>query len=278
MPKNWFVVGASRGMGRELTERLLARGDHVAATVRDLDHVADLTDRYDHAFWVRSLDVTDTAAVRAVTDEAFAALGRVDVVVANAGYGVFGTAEDLGDAQIDAMIATNLTGSIQLARAAVPHLRVQGGGLLMQMSSMGAQIAFPAFSLYHVTKWGIEGFYESLAQEVEPFGIRTTLVEPGVVRTGFFDASTRVPPSPPYRGGPADRPPLTTDDMVDGQENTVAAMIRAADSPNPPRRLVLGSDAWQLVTDALRARLDDVTAQRANAATADIGFTIGPAG
>ncbi|GAB7070218.1 SDR family oxidoreductase [Mycobacterium hodleri] len=278
MPKTWFIVGASRGIGRELAEQLLARGDHVAATVRDVDHVADLVDRYGDAFWVRALDVTDSAAVRAVTDEAFASHDRVDVVVANAGYGVFGAAEDLSDAHVDSMIATNLTGSIQLARAAVPHLRAQGGGLLMQMSSMGAHIAFPAFSLYHVTKWGIEGFYEALAQEVAPFGIRTTLVEPGVVRTGFFDASTRVPPSAPYRGGPADRPPLSTDDMVDSQEKTVAAMIRAGDSDDPPRRLVLGSDAWQLVTDALRGRLEELTAQRANAATADIGFTIGPSG
>ena len=143
MPKTWYIVGASRGMGRELAERLLARGDRVAATARDIDHVADLVDRYGDAFWVRALDVTDAAAVHAVTDEAFASHGRVDVVVANVGYGVFGVAEDLSNEQIDAMIATNLTGSIQLARAAVPHLRSQGGGLLMQMSSMGAQIAFP---------------------------------------------------------------------------------------------------------------------------------------
>ncbi|KAA0100877.1 SDR family oxidoreductase [Mycolicibacterium sp. P1-18] len=278
MPKTWFIVGASRGMGRELAEQLLARGDHVAATVRDTNGVADLADRYGDAFWVRALDVTDPDAVRAVTDEAFAAHERVDVVVANAGYGVFGAAEDLSDAQIDAVIATNLTGSIHLARAAVPHLRNQGGGLLMQMSSMGGHIAFPAFSLYHVTKWGIEGFYEALAQEVEPFGIKTTLVEPGVVRTGFFEAAPRVPLSEPYLGGPADRPTPSVDEMVDSQEKTVAAMIRAGDSTEPPRRLVLGSDAWQLVTDALRGRLDELTAQRANAATADIGFTIAPSG
>jgi NAD(P)-dependent dehydrogenase (short-subunit alcohol dehydrogenase family) len=113
---------------------------------------------------------------------------------------VFATAEDLTDSQIDQMIATNLTRSIQLARAVSPHLRAQGGGLLMQMSSMGGQIAFPSFSLYHVTKWGIEGFFDALAAEVAPFGIRTTLIEPGMVRTGFFDAAIRVPVSAPYRG------------------------------------------------------------------------------
>jgi NAD(P)-dependent dehydrogenase (short-subunit alcohol dehydrogenase family) len=182
---------------------------------------------------------------------------------------VFAAAEDLTDAQIDQMIATNLTGSIQLARAVLPHLREQGGGLLMQMSSMGGQIAFPGFSLYHVSKWGIEGFFEALAVEVEPLGIRTTLIEPGMVRTGFFDAATRVPVSAPYRGGPADREPIPVEDMTDSQENTITAVIRAADSANPPRRLVLGSDAWQLITGTLGERLADIEAQQDNAATAD---------
>jgi NAD(P)-dependent dehydrogenase (short-subunit alcohol dehydrogenase family) len=258
-------------MGRELVEQLLARGDQVAATVRDTTQLDDLVGRYGERLWVRALDVTDTAGVRAVVGEAFAAHDRIDVVVSNAGYGVFGVAEDLDDEQIDRMIATNLTGSIQLARAVLPHLRAQGGGHVMQMSSMGAHLAFPAFSLYHVTKWGIEGFYEALAQEVAPHGIRTTLVEPGVVRTGFFDAATRVPVSEPYVGGPADRPPMSTDDMVDSQEKTVAAMIRAGDSTDPPRRLLLGSDAWHLVTEALAGRLDELLPQRDNAATADIG-------
>ena len=132
---------------------------------------------------MRVLDVTDTALMRRVVAEAFADLGRVDVVVSNAGFGVFGAAEDLADEQVEAMIATNLTASIQLARAVIPYLRAQGGGRLLQLSSMGGHIAFPAFSLYHAAKWGIEGFYESLAAEVEPFGIRTTLVEPGMIRS-----------------------------------------------------------------------------------------------
>jgi NAD(P)-dependent dehydrogenase (short-subunit alcohol dehydrogenase family) len=139
----------------------------------------------------------------------------------------------------------------------------------MQMSSMGGQLAFPSFSLYHVTKWGIEGFFDALAAEVEPFGIRTTLIEPGMVRTGFFDAATRVPVSAPYRGGPADREAIPVAEMTDSQENTVAGVIRAAVSPNPPRRLVLGSDAWQMMTGALGERLAEVEAQRDNAATAN---------
>jgi NAD(P)-dependent dehydrogenase (short-subunit alcohol dehydrogenase family) len=269
MAKTWFVTGASRGMGRELVEQLLAGGDRVAATLRRPGRLDDLAAEYGDRLWVRSLDVTDTARLRAVVDEAFTAHDRIDVVVSNAGYGVFAVAEDLTDEQIDQMIETNLTGSIQLARAVVPHLRAQGGGHLMQMSSMGGQITFPAFSMYHVTKWGIEGFYDALAAEVEPFGIRTTLIEPGMVRTGFFDAATRVPVSAPYAGGPADNEPIPVEDMTDSQENTVAAIIRAARSEDPPRRLVLGSDAWKLMTGTLRQRLTDIEAQRDNAATAD---------
>lgn len=269
MTKTWFITGASRGMGRELTEQALERGDTVAATMRRPDQLDDLAARWGDRLWRRALDVTDAEAVRGVVGEAFASLDRIDVVVSNAGYGVFGVAEDLDDKQVDEMIATNLTGSIQLARAVVPHLRAQGGGRLMQMSSMGGHLTFPAFSLYHATKWGIEGFYDSLALEVEPFGIHTTLIEPGVVRTGFFDAATRIPLSDPYRGGPADRPAPTTEEMTDSPERTVAAIIRAADTEQPPRRLVLGSDAWALMTDALSRRLVEVAAQHDNAATAD---------
>ncbi|WP_370937692.1 SDR family oxidoreductase [Amycolatopsis sp. cg13] len=270
MSRSWFVTGASRGMGRELVEQVLARGDRVAATLRRPEQLDDLAKRYGDRLWVRALDVTDTPRVRAVAEEAFAAHGRIDVVVSNAGYGVFATAEDLTDAQIDQMIATNLTSSIQLARAVVPRLRAQDGGLLMQMSSMGGQLAFPTFSLYHVTKWGIEGFFDALAAEVAPFGIRTTLIEPGMVRTGFFDAATRVPVSAPYRGGPADQEPIPVEEMTDSLERTVAGIIRAAVSPEPPRRLVLGSDAWRLMTGALRERLAEVESQQENAATADV--------
>jgi NAD(P)-dependent dehydrogenase (short-subunit alcohol dehydrogenase family) len=266
----WFVTGASRGFGRELTEQLLARGDRVAATLRHPDQLADLAAGHGDRLWVRELDVTDAGLMRRVVRDAFADLGRVDVVVSNAGFGVFGTAEDLTDDQVEAMISTNLTASIQLARAVVPHLRAQGGGRLVQVSSMGGQIAFPAFSMYHATKWGIEGFYESLAQEVEPFGIRTILVEPGMIRTGFYAAATRVPVSPPYRGGPADRAPIPLEQMPGDQARVVTAMIDAARSPDPPRRLLLGSDAYRLVQQALAARLAGVQAQKDLAASTDV--------
>ena len=132
-----------------------------------------------------TLDVTDIRAVHSNVAAAFEAMGRIDVVVNNAGYGLFGAAEEVTDEQIDRQIATNLTGSIQVIRAALPHLRRQGGGRIVQVSSEGGQIAYPNFSLYHATKWGIEGFVESVAKEVGPFGIDFVIVEPGPTSTQF---------------------------------------------------------------------------------------------
>ena len=269
-PTTWFITGASRGFGRELAEQLLARGDRVAATLRRPGQLDDLAGQYGDRLWVRALDVTETGPLRRVVQQAFADLGRVDVVVSNAGYGVFGAAEDLTDAQVEAVISTNLTASIQLARAVLPYLRAQGGGLLMQMSSMGGHIAFPAFSMYHATKWGIEGFYEALAAEVEPFGIRTMLVEPGMIRTGFYQAATRVPASRAYQGTPVDRDPLPLEEMPGDQAKVVTAMIQAALAPDPPRRLLLGSDAYRWVHEALTARLASFEAQQDLAASTDV--------
>src|SRR5258708_38637447 len=197
MASTWFITGASRGIGRELTEQALARGDRVAATLRHPEQLDDLAAVHSDRFWVRQLDVTDTMQMSRVIKEAFTDHERIDVVVSNAGFGVFGAAEDLTNDQVEQMIATNLTAAIQLARLVVPYLRRQGGGRLMQLSSMGGHIAFPAFSLYHTTKWGIEGFYEALAQEVAPFGMHTTLDEPGMIRTSFYEAATRAPVSEP---------------------------------------------------------------------------------
>ena len=141
--KTWFVTGASRGMGRSVTEQLLARGDRVAATARRPEQLDDLRAAHGDRLWVRALDVTDTVAQRAVVDAAFADLGRIDVVVANAGFGVFGAAEELEDADVDSLLATNLTAVIQLTLAVLPHLRAQGGGRLMPVSRMGAHVDVP---------------------------------------------------------------------------------------------------------------------------------------
>lgn len=168
--RTWLITGVSSGFGHELATQLLERGECVIGTVRSIDKVAGLIEQYPDTFNAPLLDVTDTAAVRKVVDEAFAA-GRVDVLVSNAGYGLFGAAEELTDAQVDHIIATNLTSSITLIRAALPHLRAQGGGRVIQLSSYGGQVAFAGNSLHHAAKWGIEGFVESAAQKVAGFGI-----------------------------------------------------------------------------------------------------------
>lgn len=275
--RTWFITGTSSGFGRQLTEQLLARGDRVAATARRLESLDDLAARYGDQLWRARLDVTDTAALRAVTDRAFAELGRIDVVVSNAGYGLFGAPEELSDEQIDRQIATNLTASIQLARATTPHLRRQGGGRYIQIASIGGQIAFPAMSLYHATKWGIEGFWESAAPELAPFGIGVTIVEPGMARTNFGSGGSVLgAPLPEYADGPSGQlrrvlsgelPPLPT---PGDPAKIAAAIIDSADQAEAPLRLTLGSDAYELATAALRDRLEALAAKRNLAYSTDV--------
>ena len=274
MSTTWFITGTSSGLGRHLTELLLERGHRVAATLRSPSRLDDLTARYGDRLWVRELDVTDTARLREVVDAAFTELGRIDVVVSNAGFGLVGMAEAFTDEQIDLQLRTNVTAAIQLARAATPHLRSQGGGRLLQLSSQGGHMAFPGYSLYHASKWAVEGFFEALAGELEPFGITTTLVEPGVARTDFASKSDVVPHPPAYDGTPAveflrsDADRSATD--VAGDPRKMAdAIISIAELDDPPRRQLLGSDAYDNVTRALSARLDAARAQRDLAVTTD---------
>lgn len=266
MSKTWLITGASAGLGRMLTERLLARGDRVAATVRREVALDDLRSRHGERLRVFTLDVSDVQAIRARVDEAFLAMGRIDVVVSNAAYGLFGAAEELEDAQIDRQIATNLTGSIQLIRAVLPHLRGQGGGRIVQVSSEGGQIAYPNFSLYHATKWGIEGFVEAVAQEVGPFGIDFLIVEPGPTHTNFGANLDQAEPLDCYADTPsgAVRRALATGDFGSFGDagKTVDAMIPAMDAPNPPLRLALGQSAYDSIRKALAERLRSVESQR----------------
>ena len=267
MGKTWLITGASSGFGRLMTERLLARGDRVVATVRKTGALDDLEASAGDRLRVMALDVTETGAVRRVVDEAFSQAGPIDVVVSNAGYGLFGAAEELGDDEIDRQIATNLVGSIQVIRAALPHLRGQGGGRILQVSSEGGQIAYPNFSLYHATKWGIEGFVEAVAQEVAAFGIELTLVEPGPTRTDFGASLAMAPAAPAYRDTPtgemrraiaAGQSPFVRDEpgwMVE-------AMIASAER-TPTLRLTLGAGSYDRIRAALVGRLAALDAQEA---------------
>jgi NAD(P)-dependent dehydrogenase (short-subunit alcohol dehydrogenase family) len=201
--ETWFITGTSTGFGRLLTEKLLQRGDRVVATVRQSSALDALKAQHGDRLRVAVLDLTDTAAIRQVVDAAFAELGRIDVVVSNAAYGLFGAGEEVTDEQIRHQIDTNLIGSIQLIRAALPHLRAQGGGRIMQVSSAGGQTTYPNFGLYHATKWGIEGFAETVAKEVAPFNIGITIVEPGATPTNFGGGLVSAPAMAVYDQTPA---------------------------------------------------------------------------
>ncbi len=271
---SWFITGTSTGFGRILTEKLLERGDRVAATLRRPEALDELKTRFGDALWVEALDVADTAAIRRVVDRAFAELGRIDVIVNNAGYALFGAAEEVTDDQIRQQIDTNLIGSIQVTRAALPHLRAQGGGRIMQLSSMGGQISLPALSLYHATKWAIEGFFESVIQEVEPFGIEITLVEPAGARTNFaYGSMVHAAPMDVYADTKVG---AFRKARLDGSYNptldpdkVALAMIQSLETHPAPKRLTLGSNAYTLVRAGLSERLAALEAQKDLALSAD---------
>ena len=270
--RTWLITGVSSGFGRELTSQLLDRGDRVVGTVRDVDTVKDLTARHPESFHANVLDVTDTAAIREVVDRVFKQLGRVDVVVSNAGYGLFGAAEELTDAQVEHIIATNLTGSVQLIRSALPHLRHQGCGRIIQISSYGGQVAFPGNAMYHATKWGIEGFVEAVAQEVSSFGIGVTIVEPGGARTQFRYGSAQVAElMPEYDQTPAHSFLAMLDPangLAPGDPARMAArIIESVDIEPAPLRMVLGLQALAGTITTLRKRIEDFEGQVDLAAT-----------
>lgn len=272
--RTWLITGANSGFGRHLSEQLLSRGDRVVGTSRTVGGGDDLSARWPDAFRAAHLDVTDPAEITAVVDEAWAALSRIDVVVSNAGYGLMGAAEELTDEQVAHQIATNLTGSIRLIRAALPHLRRQGGGRILQLSSVGGQAAWPGGSLYHATKWGVEGFADALAGEVAPFGIGVTIVEPGGARTNFrYGSSVLADRIEAYDGTPAAaiRRILTerTTQGIGDPALMATAMIASVDQDPAPRRLVLGSDAYQAIDTALTTRLADLRTQRESAEATD---------
>ncbi|MEU6239763.1 SDR family oxidoreductase [Streptomyces sp. NPDC047024] len=259
MTATWFITGTSSGFGRLLTERLLARGDRVAATLRRPETLDDLRAKYGHRLWTARLDVTDTEEVRRVADEAFRALGTIDVVVNNAGYGVLASVEEASDEQIRRVVDTNLIGSIQVIRAVLPHLRAQGGGRVLQVSTAGGQTTYPGLSYYHASKWGIEGFCETVAREIAPFGVALTIVEPGATPTNFGTSIDTAPPLAAYADTPAG---ATRQAVAEGRfplpnsaEKIAEAMIDLVDSGATPLRLPLGPDTYDDVHAALAGRL-----------------------
>lgn len=272
--RTWLITGVSSGLGYEMTKQLLEKGNKVIGTVRNKSKVADLIEKYPETFTCEILDVTDFPAIRNLVDRSFEKFGRIDVIISNAGYGLFGAAEELSEDEVNHIIATNLTGSIQLIRSAIPHLRTQGGGRIIQISSYGGQVAFPGNSLYHATKFGIEGFCESVAQEVSAFNIGITLVEPGGARTEFRYGSAQVAKlMPEYEGNPAH----SFLNMLDASKSLApgdpvrmaARIIESVEVEPAPMRMVLGSQALSSTISTLKARVADYEMQSELAASTD---------
>jgi NAD(P)-dependent dehydrogenase (short-subunit alcohol dehydrogenase family) len=273
--RTWLITGVSSGFGYEITKQLLEKGDKVIGTVRNISKVMDLTEKYPDTFICETLDVTDVAAIHNLVKHSFEKYGKIDVIVSNAGYGLFGAAEELSDEEVDHIIATNLTGSIQLIRSVIPFVRLQGGGRIIQISSYGGQVAFPGNSMYHATKFGIEGFCDSVAQEVATFNIGITLVEPGGARTEFRYGSAKVAKLMPEYDGNSAHDFLNMLDaskaLAPGDPSRMAARIIESVDKNPaPMRMVLGSQALASTISTLKARVADYETQTELAASTDL--------
>lgn len=273
MKKVWLITGVSSGFGYEMTKQLLENGDTVVGTVRNTKKVKDFIERFPNTFDCKILDVTDMKTVEQTVRDSFEKHGKIDVVVSNAGYGLFGCVEELSDEEIDHIIATNLVGSIALLKTAVPYMRKQGGGRLIQMSSYGGQVAYAANSMYHATKFGIEGFCESLEQEVAQFNIGVTIVEPGGARTEFRYGSAKVAKlMPEYESCHGFLNMLDpANGLAPGDPAKMAQRIIESTEKTPaPLRMVLGSQALSATIQRLSERIADYETQKELAASTDI--------
>lgn len=256
--KTWFITGTSRGFGREWAVAALQRGDRVAATARDVSTLDDLVERFGDAVLPLELDVTDRDADLAAVAQAHQHLGRLDVVVNNAGYGQFGFIEELSEAELRDQLETNLFGTFWVSQAALPYLREQGGGHIVQVSSIGGISAFPGIGAYHASKWALEGFSQSLAQEVAGFGIHVTLVEPGGFATDWGGSSARhAAPLPAYEEAHA-RAAAARSTRTSNQGDPTAsaeAILRVVDAEKPPLRVFFGAAPLGIATADYEQRL-----------------------
>jgi NAD(P)-dependent dehydrogenase (short-subunit alcohol dehydrogenase family) len=241
--KVWFVTGASRGFGREWTIAALERGDSVAATARDASTLDDLVAKYGERILPLTLDVDDREAALAAVAKAHEHFGRLDVVVNNAGYGQFGMLEELSEQEVRAQIETNVFGALWVTQAALPVLRAQGSGHILQVSSIAGISAFPNIGIYNASKWALEGFSQALAQEVADFGIHVTLIEPGGFDTDWGGASAKhATPNPAYdefREKAAAQRRRRTAGSGDPAASA-AAVLKLVDAENPPLRAFFG--------------------------------------
>jgi NAD(P)-dependent dehydrogenase (short-subunit alcohol dehydrogenase family) len=242
-PKVWFITGTSKGFGHVWAEAALKRGDRVAASARNTDSLDDLVEAYGENVLPLELDVTDKAAVDARIKQAHEHFGRLDVIVNNAGYGLFGAIEEVSEEQARAQIETNLFGALWVTQAALPYLREQGSGHVIQVSSIGGVQAFPTIGLYHASKWGLEGFTQALAGEVADLGIKVTIVEPGGYATDWGGSSAvRAEQLPVYDQTRAKLQEAFASSRSNPgvPEATGPAILQLVDAEQPPLRIFFG--------------------------------------
>jgi NAD(P)-dependent dehydrogenase (short-subunit alcohol dehydrogenase family) len=262
MTLRWLITGSSRGIGRALSEAVLQAGHQLVATARDPAQLQDLAHRYGDSVRTVALDVTDPAAALAAVHAAQHAFGGLDVLVNNAGYGNVNAIEDTTLEEFRQQIETNLFGTIIVTKAAIPLLRRQGSGHIIQFSSVGGRLGAPGRAPYSAAKWGVEGFSEVLAKEMALIGVQVTLIEPGGFRTDFAGASTVLATGrPEYDAvvGAAARMQREYDGRQPGDPARAAqAILQIAGMAQAPLRLALGSDAVAAIAKADRARLEEL--------------------
>ncbi len=257
--KTWFITGASRGFGREWTIAALERGDSVAATARDTSTLDDLVEKYGDHLLPLKLDVTDRDADFAAVAAAHEKFARLDIVVNNAGYGHFGMVEELSEDDARQQIETNLFGALWVTQAALPFLRAQGSGHIIQVSSIGGISAFHMVGAYHASKWALEGISQSLAQEVASFGIKVTLIEPGGFSTDWAG------PSAKHSTELADYDDVRKQAQEQRAQRTAtpgdpsasrAAILRVVDADEPPLRVFFGAAPLGIAEKDYASRLE----------------------
>ncbi|MFZ0040663.1 MAG: SDR family oxidoreductase [Solirubrobacteraceae bacterium] len=254
--KTWFITGVSRGFGREWAVAALARGDRVAATARDTSTLDDLVSEHGETLLPIELDVNDREADFAAVKQAHDHFGRLDLVVNNAGYGHFGMIEELTEQEVRAQIETNLFGALWVTQAALPFLREQGSGHIIQVSSIGGISAFASVGAYHASKWGLEGFSQALAQEVKEFGIHVTLIEPGGFDTDWAGPSSkRSDPISAYDDVRERQQQRRSSNVPGDPVASAEALMRVVDADPPPLRCFFGKAPLGMAESDYESRL-----------------------
>ena len=267
MAQIFFLTGSTRGLGRKIAEAVLEAGHSLVATARQPASLADLAERYGGRILPVALDVTDVAAAEAAVAAGVAAFGRIDVVVNNAGYANLAAIEDITPEDFREQLDANLLGVVNVTKAALPVLRAQGGGRIIQVSSIGGRSATPGLAAYQAAKWAVGGFSEVLARETAPLGIKVTVLEPGGMQTDWAGSSMRVPPiSEPYQQTVGVMARMHEDigsgSALGDPAKVAQVVLDVAAMDDPPLRLILGSEAYAYATAAAKARAESDAAWR----------------